>query len=183
MVLSWLRGERKAGQEAAVRLYESVVAQARQPVFYTKGQVPDTLDGRFDMVSLHLILVLRCMKAREARDIAQLVLDTFLLNMDESLREIGVGDMSIGKRIKQMSSAFYGRVAAYEDGLKADDDEILIDALHRNLYRGAPAVDHSTLEAMAAYTRKTAAQLEAENIQDLMDGRVTFKETFSTEPV
>lgn len=175
MVLSWLTGGRKTEMAAAKRLYARIMEQSRLPVFYAEGGVPDTLDGRFDMVALHLILVLRCLKAKEAQQFSQTVFDIFISDMDESFREIGVGDMTIGKRMKQMSHAFYGRVKAYEDGLKADDDEMLSQALHRNLYRGAGEIDPAALEAMTGYIRLTAAQLESESLEDLMAGRLTFK--------
>ncbi|HUC61320.1 MAG TPA: ubiquinol-cytochrome C chaperone family protein [Alphaproteobacteria bacterium] len=159
---------------AARRLYERAVAQARDPVFYRDLGVPDTLDGRFDMIALHVFLLLRRLRTEgvPAKRFAQALFDTMFDDMDDSLREIGVGDLSVGKRVKAMAKALYGRIAAYEAGLGADD-ESLAAALRRNLYRNAaPSPDQ--LASLAAYLRREAASLARIPYESLAAGEVAF---------
>lgn len=158
----------------ARRLYDAVVAQARLPGFYRGSGVPDTLDGRFELVALHSYLLLRRLK-REAQsaDLAQAVFDAMFTDMDESLREIGVGDLSVGRRVKQMAQAFYGRIAAYDAGLAEAGDAALEAALARNLYGTLPEAPPATA-AMARYMRQAAAELERLDGATLRAGTLRF---------
>ncbi len=161
--------------EAARALYAAIVSQARKPVFYSGAAgVPDTPDGRFDMVSLHAFLVLRkfkqCGKGREA--LAQTLFDAMFKDMEQNLREMGVGDFAAGDWVKSMARAFYGRVAAYEDGLNGQKG-ILEAALERNLYRKSnPSPDQ--VAAVADYLRREAFLLEERPIEELLAGKVAF---------
>ncbi len=161
---------------AARELYERIVGQSRQPVFYLDGGVADNVDGRFDLIALHVFLVLHRFKEEDAGSspIAQALFDVFFQNMDESLREMGVGDLSIGKKIQKMAQAFYGRVAAYEDGLKSNEPEPLNDALCRNLYRTSD-VSPDIVDLMARYVRRQVAHLAGQDLDGLASGRVTFE--------
>jgi cytochrome b pre-mRNA-processing protein 3 len=158
-------------------LYAAAIAQARQPVFYARLGVPDTVDGRFDMVALHVFLVLQRLKAEpEAAAFAQALFDTMFADMDRNLREMGVGDLSVGKKVKAMAQALYGRIAAYEAGMAADE-ETLQAALRRNLYGtlkdgAAPAA--ADLAVMAAYLRASAAGLAGQGLAELQHGQVAF---------
>lgn len=122
-------------------LYRAVVAVAREPRWYTAGAVPDTLDGRFDMVALTLSLVMLRLEAEPTAPAAVVGLtERFVEDMDGSLREIGVGDLSIGKQVGHMVGALEGRLGAYRGALAGH--EPLAESLARNLYRGAaPAGD------------------------------------------
>ena len=161
--------------EAAARaLYAAVVEQARQPRFYRDLGVPDSIDGRFDMIVLHAFLVLHRLKAdgRAQGPVGQALFDLMFADMDASLREMGVGDLSVGRKVKQMATGFYGRVAAYEQGLGAGD-EALADALRRNLYGTTePTAGHTA--AMGAYVRSQVAALAAQPIAALIEGGVRF---------
>src|SRR5262245_48094906 len=96
-------------------LYAAAIAQARQPVFYAGLRVPDTVDGRFELVALHVFLILQRLKSEpEATPFAQALFDTMFADMDRNLREMGVGDLSVGKKVKAMAQGLYGRIAAYE---------------------------------------------------------------------
>lgn len=161
--------------DQAVALYREVVAQARQPVFYSQYGVPDTLDGRFDMIVLHAILTMRRLgRVGEAgRQLSQALFNLLFADMDSSLREIGVGDLSVGKKIKAMGQAFYGRAEAYESGLQAPTDEALTAALSRNLY-GTAQPSPQAVAAMAAYMRQTDAALAAQPDADLLAGKPVF---------
>ncbi|MEK9968272.1 MAG: ubiquinol-cytochrome C chaperone family protein [Ferrovibrio sp.] len=157
-------------------LYRRIVEQARQPDFYSRHGVPDSLDGRFDMIVLHSFLVMRRLRAigsKAADDLSQDLFDLLFADMDVNLREIGVGDLGVGKRVKKMAQAFYGRVEAYEEGLTATDDGILSDALGRNLY-GTTQPALTALIAMAAYMRAADSHLSAQSTAGIMAGNVDF---------
>ncbi len=159
----------------AETLYARIVEQARRPVLYLQGGVADTVDGRFDLIVLHTFLVLRRLKkdpVRTAR-LAQMVFDVMFENMDSALREMGVGDLSVGKKIKGMAEAFYGRVEAYEKALSAGDPAALQTALQRNLYRAAE-VAPDALARMAAYVRRLDGALAAQPLDDILAGTVRF---------
>lgn len=165
---------------AALALYSAAVLQARRPEFYTEFAVADTLDGRFDMITLHVYLVLRRLRAEGAasRPLSQVLADLMFDDMDQSLRELGVGDMGVGKRVRRMAEAFYGRVAAYDlamQGAMSGEAGAVESALARNVYRGAPP-EAALLERLAGYVRRQAAALEAQAYADLAAGRVVFAE-------
>jgi len=161
-------------EDAARALYATIVAQARRPEFYAGCAVPDSLDGRFDLVLLHVFLVLRRLKAgpAEARELGQRLFDTLFVDMDGSLREMGVGDLVIGKRVKAMVQAFYGRVEAYERALDGDE-ATLRAALGRNLY-GTATPPEAPLASLAGYVRREAADLARQETAQLLAGDLRF---------
>ena len=165
---------RKHDTDTARRLYVRIVAQAREPAFYARLDVADTVDGRFDMVALHTILVLRRLKRDRAATarLAQSLFDVFFADMDQNLRTMGVGDLSVGRTVKGMAKLFYGRVSAYDEGLNVGE-RVLADALARNLYRGA-GVEKRAVEAMVDYVRREADALERQPLDRLLGGDVTF---------
>lgn len=166
--------QRRATREAAAEAYRRVVAQARQPVFFADCGVPDTLDGRFELVCLHGFLYLYRLKSArpQANRLAQAFFDTMFADFDRSLRESGVGDLSVGKHVKRMARGFYGRIRAYEAGLERDDST-LDAALARNLY-GTLERPPPGLAAMSAYLHAAAAALDRQPTDDLLAGRVAF---------
>ena len=130
--------------DAAPGIYREAVVAARAPEFYAVHGVPDTPDGRFDMIALHVFLALRRLKREQgpaqaqAMALAQALTDAMFADMDRNLREMGVGDLGVGKQVKALAAAFRGRVAAYDAALeKNDGGQALAEALGRNLYRGA----------------------------------------------
>jgi cytochrome b pre-mRNA-processing protein 3 len=158
----------------AASLYEVVVAQSRRPEFYENLGVPDTVDGRFEMIAVHAFLLLRRLKSEEkdADDLPQMLFDTMFGDMDRSLREMGAGDLGVGRRVKVMATSFYGRIAAYERGLAGPKGE-LEEALARNLY-GTTQAGSDDISVMADYVRREARGLERQSGSDLRSGRVTF---------
>ena len=169
-----LRRASPAGESTIERLYGTVVAQARRPAFYLRLGVPDTLDGRFDMIALHVFLVMRRLKAEgeEGRALSQALTDRFFADLDRSLREMGAGDLGVGRRVKTMAQAFYGRVSAYEAGLNGGA-EVLREALTRNLY-GTVAAPQETVAAMASYMRDAAGGLAAHGFAAIAAGTIAF---------
>jgi cytochrome b pre-mRNA-processing protein 3 len=165
---------RNPTHDAAERAYAAVVAQARQPAFFLRRGVPDTIDGRFELICLHAFLYLRRLKAERPRSaaLAQRFFDHMFGDLDRSLREMGTGDLSVGREVKQMAKAFYGRIQAYERGLDRGG-EVLEAALTRNLY-GTVAAVPAHLVALGAYLRREDAALAVQPAVDLLAGRVEF---------
>lgn len=130
-------GRKARYERAGFQLYGASVAAARNPYLFTALGVPDTLDGQFDIIALHVFLLIQRLK-REPEPgpiLAQAVFDAMFLDMDINLREMGVGDLSVGKRNRAMWEAFHGRSAAY--AANWDDAEGLENAIARNVWRGA----------------------------------------------
>jgi cytochrome b pre-mRNA-processing protein 3 len=152
-------------------IYNAIVEQARRPQFYDSLEVPDTLDGRFDLIILHAGLYLPRLKTvpGDGKSLAQATFDQMLCNLDQNLRELGAGDISVPKKMKNMVSAFYGRATAYDAALKAGDVQALRAALHRNVYRGKN-VQQPKLDALAAYVRAASEALKAADDSDIMAG-------------
>lgn len=152
-------------------LYGAAVAAARDPYLYATLGVPDTLDGRFDLVGLHVVLVIRRAQRvdPDGRALAQAVFDAMFNDMDVNLREMGVGDLSVGKKVKIMWEAFNGRAIAYGAALDAGDAAALTAALIRNVWRGAPQA-----EAAARLARIVVAQEAHLAGQDPASGRIAF---------
>ncbi|GJE59418.1 ubiquinol-cytochrome C chaperone family protein [Methylobacterium trifolii] len=147
--------ERRRSIEA---LHLRINEAARRPGLYTRLGVPDTVEGRFECLSLHVILVLRRLDhlSAPADDVAQDLVNAVFLQLDASLRELGVGDVAVGKRMKKLGSAFYGRAAGYATALDAGDVAALRQALARNvLGRDEP----ETAAGLAAYVRAADSAL------------------------
>jgi cytochrome b pre-mRNA-processing protein 3 len=155
-----------ARKEFAARLEAQLVARARDPIFFRALNVPDTVDGRFDMVALHGWLVLDRLKAAGMDAAAQALTDILFVSFDEALREQGTGDMGMGRRMKAFANAFFGRLAAYGG---AKDKAMLAEALTRNVWRGGAVDDHATL--LAEYVMRARACLAR---SDLASGALDF---------
>ncbi|HEY1722347.1 MAG TPA: ubiquinol-cytochrome C chaperone family protein [Magnetospirillaceae bacterium] len=173
-MLKRLFGPTRTDQVAAT-LYEAAVAQARRPEFYLHAAVPDTLDGRFDLLSLHVFLIFYRLRdaGQQAGAVSQALFDHMFTDMDENLREIGVGDLSVGRKVKTMVKALMGRIAAYEPGLS--DPAVLAEALGRNLYRGKP-VAADAVARVAQYMTTAVADLAEQGTDSLLIGKVHFPE-------
>jgi len=164
-------------ESQAAGLYGRIVDQARHPVFYERFGVPDSLDGRFEMIALHAFLVLRRLKDDHPRGavLGQSLHDLFFADMDQCLREMGAGDLGVGKRVKRMAEGFHGRVAAYESALTSGSSE-LEEALRRNVYGTAEIVPPDAVSAMAAYARAQSASLAQQSFDSIAAGQIRFDE-------
>ncbi len=165
---------RSSRPRTADALYLLLVEQARRPEFYERAGVPDTVDGRFDMIALHGFLLMHRLKAEgeAAGKLTQAVYDAMFADLDRSLREMGVGDLGVPKQIKRMVRAFHGRVAAYDSALEGEADA-LIEALRRNLF-GTVSPEPDQVALMAAYLRREAAALAATPTEELLAGSLAF---------
>ena len=162
-------------ESAAATLYGGFAGQARQPIFYISFDVPDSVDGRFEMVALHAYLVFRRLKGQGAEidRLTQATYDVMFKQMDLALHELGAADLGVGRRIKHMTESLNGRIQVYDEPLVGADDAALGDALRRNLY-GTVEVSDAALAAMVAYTRAAATQLTGQNTAALAAGEITF---------
>lgn len=154
-------------------VYSAIVAQSRREIFYVEWGVPDTLTGRFDMISLHAALVFRRLRSKESQTkaFAQDVFDCFFKDMDRSLREMGVGDLSVGKRIEKMGSLFYGMLNSINQALDSGEAGAVEAVLMRNFHDGER---HPEVEKFADYVLLCDDILATQDVTAIMEGKVTF---------
>lgn len=165
---------RRTRPDTISALYGTIVAQARMPRFYLDYAIADTVTGRFDLIVLHLAPVLDRMAVEPAlRDLAQRLFDRFWQDMDHNLREMGVGDLAVPKRMRQLGEAYYSRDQAYRTALAAAGTDMLADALARSVYDGAPS-NPDAPRRLAAYMREAVRDLGAQDAADLAAGRLRF---------
>lgn len=158
----------------ATALYGGIVAQSRSPALYARLGVPDTVSGRFEMIVLHAFLVLQRLQAGGAveQSTGQAAFDLFCVDMDRSLRELGVGDIGVPKRMRQVGQAFYGRTRAYAECIAIGDETGLAAALHRNVLKGAS--EDAAAIPLARYTLAAAGALETIAPQALLREPLPF---------
>jgi cytochrome b pre-mRNA-processing protein 3 len=162
-------------QSRSIRaLYGAIVAQARMPAFYAEYQVPDTVQGRFDLIVLHLVLLLDRLgrDEGEGRSFGQRLFDEFCQDLDGNLREMGVGDLAVPKYMQHFGEAFYGRQAAYRTALAAPNERDFEKALARNIFQAA-GVD-ARAARLARYARAATRELGAQQEGTLLCGEVVF---------
>jgi cytochrome b pre-mRNA-processing protein 3 len=168
-------------------LYESAVLQARTPTFYADHHVPDTVDGRFDMIILHVWLVLRHLKTassghqKEMQKLGQAIFDVMIRDFDRNVREIGISDVRVGKQMKAMGKAFYGRTAAYDEALAAGN---LPEVLQRNLFGKtdlAPDVLEEKSHFLAEYVQKQANFIGSQSPEAILSGKIAFSDEFGAQ--
>jgi len=171
----WRKARPNPYRRAAHELYAMIVAQARRPAFFSELKVPDSVDGRFDMISLHVFIVLRRLRnsGDDAEEFAQTLFDAFFADMDRSLREMGVGDLGVGKKVRAMSKAFMGRVDAYDRALDADSPQDLTEALVRNLFRGETP-GQEILDRLVTYIERATEVLAEQPVDGIVRGAVEF---------
>ncbi|GLK55391.1 ubiquinol-cytochrome c chaperone [Methylopila capsulata] len=173
MVFGLFQRRAASTPSATERVYGLIVAQARAPYFYRELGVPDTVMGRYEMIVLHAFLYFHRLKAVEpaAKEAAQEVFDLMFAEMDSALREIGVGDLTVPKRIKSMAGVFYARAAAYEAALKSADDAQLIGALAAGPFEGA---DAAGARQLARYLRSAVDALAIQSVPALVQSGPIF---------
>jgi cytochrome b pre-mRNA-processing protein 3 len=154
-------------RSVAEKLYAATVAQARQPALYADFGAPDTPDGRFEVYTLHVLLVLGRLReiGATAATTSQAYFDAYIGGLDNGLRELAVGDLSVGKTMRKLGEAFYGRGKAMDDALAALPDRSMLDALlGRTVFNGAEGVDPAALRVYLLQARDSLAGASAESL-------------------
>ncbi len=172
-MLTWFR-KRSTGHRKAGELYGRVVTQARAPAIYDRHGVADTPEGRYEVLVLHLFLVIERLRgegqdgAAQGRDLARDLVEVFVEDMDDSLREMGVGDLSVPRKVKKAAAGLYDRTPLYRTALGSKADDSLAEALATSLPAGAGrAVDSA---ALARYVRLLAAEMARVPVPELVSG-------------
>lgn len=169
MIFSLFKRRPSATEEAAAALHERVVAAARRPALFRGLGAPDTLPGRFELVVLHAVLVLRRLRREgsEGQEIGQALFDETFRTFDANLREMGVGDLTVPKRMKAMARAFYDGAKAYDAALDGGEAQALRSALARTVFAGAPA-DEAATARLADHVLAAEASLAAQPLDDML---------------
>lgn len=166
--------KRDSGRAMTIkRLYGAIVAQAREPIFYREMGVPDTVEGRFDFLVLHMHLVNERLVATGEAGIAlgQELLDHFFEDMDASLREIGIGDLKVPKEMRTLAQAYLGRSALYGQAIAKGDNAALGAAIARNIHGKEDAASAAPL---ASYAIETAHALNKRSLEQFLAGELEF---------
>ncbi len=157
----------KTATLAGRALYDAASTQARRPVFYTDFGAPDTLEGRFELYTLHVVLLLSRLDGSGASEVRQAVFDAYVRGLDDALREIGVADTSVGKKMKKLAGAFYGRLRAYEGAFAVLPDKTDLTALiGRTLFDQA---DDARAAPLAVYVVAARQSLAAQSLESLTE--------------
>ena len=183
MIFGLLRKRADPATVAAEALHASVVAAAREPALFREFAAPDTLPGRFELIVLHAALVLRRLRGegREGAALGQELFDATFRALEANLREIGVGDISVPKRMKAMARAFYDGAKAYDAALDGPDEGRLAAELARIVYAGEPR-DPEAPARLAVYVRRSEAALAAQDRADLLSKGPAFPRPAETNP-
>ena len=172
--LAWnvLKRKPRASEAAGQALYAAAVEQARRPGFYTELGVADSANGRFELYSLHVILLLRRLKAggEGAPETAQVLFDTYVSSLDDALREQGVGDLSVAKKMRKLGEAFYGRVRSYDEAFDALPDETAL----RTLVDRTACAEGGDIDGLTRYVRAALDAFAAESDAVLLGGRANW---------
>ncbi len=162
--------------DKVARCYSQIVEQSRRPEFYLEGGVPDTLDGRYEMLALQAFLVVHRLKRQgePARLFSRDLFEGMIADMDRTVREMGVADMGVPPRVKRMAQGFNGRIHAYDQGVAAAGDEVLLAALDNNLFGTVLETAPEMLVRMAAYVRLAVTGLAAQPLESILAGQVDF---------
>ena len=169
---------KKKLNNSAHKLFSKIIEQSRIVHFYETLKVDDNLDGRFDLMSLHMALILEKLDQYKdtknvpefKRNLQEIMFD----NLDLTLREIGVGDLGVGKKIKVMAEAFYGRMMAYQNNLITGNEQEMLETLKRNLYRNK-MVDEDVLQLMTAYVFEQYNYVNVQEINSILEGQIEFQ--------
>jgi cytochrome b pre-mRNA-processing protein 3 len=191
-MLDWLK-TRSGRRQIARSLYGSIVARSREPLFYARLGVPDTLQGRFEMVALHLVLALRRLAAegREGERLSRALTEAFVVDLDDVMREMTFGDLAVPREVKRAAAALFDRHRAYQAALDAPGDAPLADALRAQLSYlyagegtqaagkaagGLPHAGGAALDApgLSHYVRSVASALDAQPSPTILAGRLEW---------
>ena len=173
-LLGW--GQSRQASDAET-LYAETVRLARNPAFFDTYGVADDVDGRFDALSLIVALVMRKLKTLDddGKALSQQLFDSMFADMDLSLREMGAGDIGVSKRVRVMAEGFMGRLENYATALDKGDDEMLAQALARNLLRTPESMDQALQSGLVGFVRNLAEKIDSVSAKDLLSGKMGIK--------
>lgn len=176
-----LFGKKNNNKAIVARQYELLTKAARQPAFYASMGVPDTVMGRFEMLSMILILYFRrtASSERSGQEIAQEIIDYFFEDLDHSFRELGIGDMGVPKRVKKFARMYYGRLESYAAALDSGDREALQQSLRRNIRPDEPGAPD--MAELAAYMIRAEADLKAVSEETIAEGGAVLRDAAGME--
>lgn len=162
-------------------LYGMIVAQARLPCFYSSYRVPDTVNGRFDLIVLHLALVIRRLAGPEKKvsEDGQALFDRFCRDMDDNLREIGIADLKVPKEMRKIGEAYFGRAQSYEAAIASGDEAMFAAAIARNIYDDEPA--GVSAGRLTRYAISVMGLLERQSSPEIAAGQVRFPDPLTVE--
>jgi cytochrome b pre-mRNA-processing protein 3 len=174
----WFAG-RAARKEAAEKIYDAIVAQSRNPAFYLRCGVPDTLSGRFDMLVIHMFVVLQILKlgGREGQLLAQEIVEAFIREMDTMVRDLGVSDRNVPKEVRKIAQLFYGQLLAYSTALQRNEAKGLANEVWKSFQSGEGASSASiAAEAISTYMRQAIKNIQEMPLNMLLQGNIRFPE-------
>jgi cytochrome b pre-mRNA-processing protein 3 len=174
----WFAG-RAARKEAAERIYDAIVAQSRNPAFYIRCNVPDTLSGRFDMLVIHMFVVLQILKlgGREGQLLAQEIVEAFIREMDTMVRDLGVSDRNVPKEVRKIAQLFYGQLLAYSSALQRDDTKGLANEVWKSFQSSDGGNEQSvSSEPIAIYIQQSIKNIQEMPLNMLLLGNIRFPE-------
>jgi len=177
MILRIFGRKNKDNDRIVGAIYEALTEAGRRPILYEHLGVPDTVMGRFEMVSAHMILFLRRAQSGSAavRALAQEIIDEFFLEVDHSIRELGVGDVGVPRKMKKFGRMFYGRLDAYAAALDAGDVKALAEALRRNIH--PESEEAPDMAGLALYMTEMAEALDACPDEAIAAGQISLSRT------
>lgn len=169
--------KKKRWNNVGHQLFQTVVDQSRIPLFYSELAVEDSIDGRFDLMAFNMAFVLDKLDMHSNEegvpDLKRILQEIMFDNLDLTLREIGVGDLGVGKKIKVMAEAFYGRMMVYQDLFKSRDIKGMSEALGRNLYRGE-GIDQGIIDHMVFYSFSQLDHIKKQSLEKVVSGEINF---------
>ena len=171
-LMKFFGGGKTRSDPVAIKLHESVMEYTLQPIFFGSEGAEDTFQGRFEVVTLFASLVMRRLRmiGENGQDLAQDMFDELFSGFDDALREIGTGDLRVGKKIRNIGEAFYGRAKAYDSALDAENaSELLTEAIERNM-----EVNSETSKRFAVFAQQVSDHLEKQSTKDLLKGQIDW---------
>ena len=166
---------KKNYRNSVLSLYTKIVNQARSECFYTLYGVPDTVTGRFDLITLHMYIVLRRLKelGAEGSMLSQDLFDIMFADMDKNMREMGVGDLSVGKKVKELAKAFYGRIKAYDNGISGLNNDTLGNSIKRNIFSDVRP-EEEQVRAIEIYLMREIKESSKWSFTDIENNNILF---------
>ncbi|MEJ2227214.1 MAG: ubiquinol-cytochrome C chaperone family protein [Alphaproteobacteria bacterium] len=174
----WFAG-RAARKEAAEKIYDTIVAQSRNPSFYIRCAVPDTLSGRFDMLVIHMFVVLQILKlgGREGQLLAQEIVEAFIREMDTMVRDLGVPERNVPKEVRKIAQLFYGQLLSYSTALQRHDQKGLAGEVWKSFQSGESGRESPVAaDAVALYMRQSIRGIQEMPLNMLLQGNIQFPE-------